>query len=152
MIWLDMNNLNVNASKSSCMVLSTRHNVRDINITINEDSINVDNDVKYLGVYDANNLSSDKHVWRKLGHGVQILPRLRGLVPPLMIWLPFIKQQFNLTLTTVLLSGDTPLNVKLRDFKIRFLDLLPEIRAGFLSKFNIPSVSQRRDYFNGINV
>jgi hypothetical protein len=47
MIWLDMNNLNVNASKSSCMVLSTRHNVRDINITIDEDSINVDNDVMY---------------------------------------------------------------------------------------------------------
>jgi len=25
------------------------HNVRDINITINDDSINVDNDVKYFG-------------------------------------------------------------------------------------------------------
>ena len=29
MIWLDMNRLHVNASKSSCMVLLTRHNVRD---------------------------------------------------------------------------------------------------------------------------
>ena len=62
MIWLDMNNLNVNASKSSCMVLSTRHNVTDINITIKDDSINIDNDVNYLGRYVANNLSSDKHV------------------------------------------------------------------------------------------
>jgi retron-type reverse transcriptase len=33
MTWLDLNRLHVNASKSSCMVLSTRHNVGDINIT-----------------------------------------------------------------------------------------------------------------------
>jgi len=44
------------------VVLSTRHNVRDINITINDDSINVENDVKYIGVYVANDLSWDKHV------------------------------------------------------------------------------------------
>jgi hypothetical protein len=58
------------------MVLSTRHNVGDLNITINDDSINVDNDVKYLGVYVSSDLSWDKHisnVFRKLGHGLQIL-------------------------------------------------------------------------------
>ena len=44
------------------MVLTTRHNVRDINITISIDSTNVDNGVKYLGVYVANDLWWDKHV------------------------------------------------------------------------------------------
>ena len=65
------------------MVLSTRHNVTDINITIKDDSINIDNDVKYLGVYVANDLSSDKHVsnvCRKLGHGLQILRRLHDKI------------------------------------------------------------------------
>jgi len=84
MIWLDKNRLHVNASKSLCMVLLTRHNVHDINITINDDSINGYNDVKYLGVYVANDLSWDKHVSNvccKLGHGFQILPRLRRIVP-----------------------------------------------------------------------
>jgi len=38
----------ISNNKSSYMVLSTRHNVRDINITINDDSINVDNDAEYL--------------------------------------------------------------------------------------------------------
>ena len=55
--------LHVNESKSSCMVSPTRHNVRDINININDDFIHVDNDVNYLGVYMSQNyLSSDKHV------------------------------------------------------------------------------------------
>jgi len=74
MIWLDMNRLHV----------STRHTVSDINITINDDAIYVDNDVKYLGVYVTNDLSWDKHVsnvCRKLGPGLQILRRLRGIVP-----------------------------------------------------------------------
>jgi len=44
MMCLDMNRLHVNAFISSCMVLSTRHTLRDINITINDDSVNVDND------------------------------------------------------------------------------------------------------------
>ena len=62
MIWLDVNRLHVNASKSSCIVLSTSHTICDINITINVDA-------KYLGVYVANDLSWDKHVsnlYRKL--------------------------------------------------------------------------------------
>ena len=79
-----MNILHLNTSKLSCKVISTHHNVHDINITINNDSINMYNYVNYLSVYVANDLSSDKHVsnvCRKLGHGLQILHRLRRIVP-----------------------------------------------------------------------
>jgi len=61
---------------SPCMVLSTRHTVRNIHITINDDSINVDNDVKCLGVYVYKHVPN---VCRKLGHGLQILPIFRRM-------------------------------------------------------------------------
>ena len=43
--WLDMNTLHVNVSKSSCMVLSTRKNMANLDITINNSPIQTVSDV-----------------------------------------------------------------------------------------------------------
>jgi len=105
MIWLDMNRLHVNASKLSCMVLSTHDTVRDFNLTINDDFINVDNDVKYIGVYVANDLSWVKyvlHVCIKVVHGLQILYRFWGIVPindMITIYKTIIQPQINNVIT-----------------------------------------------------
>jgi hypothetical protein len=163
MTWLDVNRLHVNASKSSCMVLSTRHNVGDINITINDDSINVDNDVKYLGVYVSNDLSWDKHisnVCRKLGHGLQILRRLQGIVPVndmVTIYKTIIQPHIDYCITIWGYAPKCQLK-RVQRLQNKIFRLITDDYSwdtsprDILSKFNIPSISQRRDYFNGINV
>jgi hypothetical protein len=144
-------------------VPSTRHNVGDLNITINDDSINVDNDVKYLGVYVSNDLSWDKHisnVCRKLGHGLQILRRLQGIVPVndmVTIYKTIIQPHIDYCITIWGYAPKCQLK-RVQRLQNKIFRLITDDYSwdtsprDILSKFNIPSISQRRDYFNGINV
>ena len=43
------------------MTLSTRHNVPDVSVSMNNTPLKVDNKAKYLGVHLANNMSLESH-------------------------------------------------------------------------------------------
>ncbi len=66
------------------MSLSTRNNVPDVDITINNNPLKVDDNVKYLGIQVSNNISWSKqisNVCKKLSHGFQMLRRLKSIIP-----------------------------------------------------------------------
>ena len=116
-----------------------------------------------IGVYVANDLSWDKHVsnvCHKLGHDLQILRRLRGIVPIndiINIYKTIIQPPIDYCIT---IWGYAP---KCQIQRVqRLQNKIFRLITGdyswnsspmdILSKFDIPSVSQWRDYFNGINV
>ena len=82
--WLDMKKLHVNVSKSSCMVLSTRKNMTNLEVTINNSPVQTVSNVSYLGVKISPNLSWDSQInstCKKLGHGIYMLRKLKDKVP-----------------------------------------------------------------------
>ncbi len=61
------------------MSLSMRNDVHEVDIMINNNTLKVDDNVKYLGIQVSNNISWSKqisNVCKKLGHGFQMLRRL----------------------------------------------------------------------------
>ena len=74
-----MNKLHFNVSKSSCMVLSTRKNIANLDVTINNSPVQTVSNVSYLGVKISQDLSWDSQInstCKKVGHGIYILRTL----------------------------------------------------------------------------
>ena len=70
-------------SKSSCMVVSTHQNYSPFTLSINDTLMDNVDQCKYLGVQLTNTLSWNVHisnVCRKLGHAIQILRKLKGII------------------------------------------------------------------------
>lgn len=60
--WFNNNRLHVNSSKSSCMRLTTKSNVRDLEININGTNVNTESNMKYLGVNITDKLCWNTHI------------------------------------------------------------------------------------------
>ena len=163
MKWFHINKLHVNSSKSSCMTLTTKHNVRNLQITMNDTPIAVQSAFKYLGVNISNKLSWDKHisqVCKRLGYSIQILRKLKGVVPLddlITVYKTLVQPHIDYCIT---IWGYAPACQvqrvqRLQNKIIRLVtgiyswDISPRI---ILQDLDIANVTQRRNYFNGINV
>jgi hypothetical protein len=84
--WYDGNRLVLNASKSKCMVIASKHQTRNectLNVSLNNTAIEQVNSVKYLGVIIDSNLSWNDHVstlCKNLSFKVSQLSRARNVV------------------------------------------------------------------------
>ena len=158
-----MNKLYVNTSKSSCMKFTNRHNVPDLKINVNNTILDNETDVKYLGVHISNDLSwhvQISAVCKKLGHGIQVLRKLKGKIPMnglIMAYTTIIQTHMDYCLTVWGYAPKYQIQrvQRLQNKIFRLItgdysyDTSPK---DILQHFNIPDVLQRRDYFNGIQV
>ena len=160
--WFNKNRLHINASKSSCMVLSTRQ-INDVDVIINDTPLTVDNKVKYLGVTISKDLTWNHHianVCKKLGHGIQLIRKLKQILPLndlITLYKTVIQPHIDYCLTVWGYAPACQLNrvQRLQNKMFRMMtgnyDWNTSI-SGILKDFNIPNISQRRDYFNGVQM
>lgn len=161
--WFDMNKLHVNASKSSCMTFSTRRNIPEIDVTINGIPLQNDIKTKYLGVNISNDMSWNthiSHVCRKLGHGIQVLRRLKTFISIddlVNVYKTVLQPHIDYCLT---IWGFAP-QYQIKRVQVLQNKIFRMIVGDYswetsprdiLRYFNIPNVIQRRDYFNGLQV
>ena len=161
--WFTTNKLHVNVSKSSCMSFTTRNNIRELNITINGNALKVENDVKYLGVHINDNISWNRHianVCKRLGHGFQILRKLNNVIPVndmFTIYKTLIQPHIDYCITIWGYAPKCHLQriQRLQNKIFRLItnqfgwDTSPR---DILNDLDVHNVTQRRDYFNGVNV
>lgn len=79
--WLQDHGLSLSASKSSAVVFSRRRWIPDVDIVIGEDSVTVENSVKFLGVYLDSRMSGVphlKHVQNKCEKSINVMRALSG--------------------------------------------------------------------------
>ena len=163
--WFNMNKLHVNASKSSCMSFATRHSVTvpDINVSINNTPLKSDTNIKYLGVKVSNDMSWNSHishVCQKLGHGIQVIRRLKGIIPTndlVNVYKTILQPHIDYCLTVWGYAPDYQIKRVQRLQNKIFILIVGDYSwetspRTILQFFNIPNVIQRRDYFNGVQV
>ena len=105
--WLDKNRLCLNSKKSGVMSIKSGRNLlsRDLDIFLNNDKLDVNDHVKYLGVNIDNELAWSKHVnatYDKLSPKVNLLRRLSKILPKetlIYLYNSIIKPHFDYCLT-----------------------------------------------------
>ena len=161
--WFNNNRLHVNTSKSSSMCFTTKSNVRDLELTMNGINVNTDSNIKYLGVNISDTLCWDKNISRvckTLGYNIQLLRKLKGKVPTcdlITVYKTLVQPHIDYGIT---IWGYAP-NYQIQRIQ-RLQNKIIRLISGnysweisprdILGEYNIPTVTQRRNYFNGINV
>ena len=163
--WLNNNRLNVNVSKSSCMVVNTHPNSAPFTLSINDTRLDNVDQFKYLGVQLTNTLSWNAHIsyiCRKLGHSIQILRKLKGIINAndlliVHVYKTLVQPHIDYCITV---WGYAP-NCHIKKLQ-RLQNKIVRILKGdfnwesspslMLTELNIPNIIQRRDYFIGIQV